>query len=161
MTVALDAMNRRVSQLPNLTLDSTPKRDSSQTALDNKANENLADDKKSYLSPDDRNKSRSKSPSPVQTSRPSSVIITATNPTPPQTLNEDSGSPTQEEPPEFEVDDEFNLPISVAVVLLLLYMMIGAAVFTIWEDWSFFEACFRILLTVKQNNVFVERREKS
>ncbi|KAH9418278.1 hypothetical protein DERP_010144 [Dermatophagoides pteronyssinus] len=40
--------------------------------------------------------------------------------------------------PDFEVDDEFNLPISVAVVLLLLYMMMGAAIFTIWEKMDIF-----------------------
>jgi hypothetical protein len=154
MTVALDAVNRRVSQLPNLTQDSAPKKSSSQTALENKANEDRVEDDKrsSFLSPDNDSKSRStshsRSPSPVKPSRPSSVIITTTNPTPPQTGVDNPLTPSQEEPPEFEVDDEFNLPISVAVVLLLLYMMIGAAVFTIWEDWSFFEAFYFVYISL-------------
>ena len=58
---------------------------------------------------------------------------------PPDTDNDDGDNETI---PDFEVDDEFNLPISVAVVLLLLYMMMGAAVFTIWEKWTFFESFY-------------------
>jgi hypothetical protein len=154
MSVALDAVNRRVSQIPNLGPTSAPKKSSSQTTLENKANEDRVEDDKrsSYLSPDKESKSRStsrsRSPSPVKPNRPSSIAITTTNPTPPQTDADNPLSPSQEEPPEFEVDDEFNLPISVAVVLLLLYMMIGAAVFTIWEDWSFFEAFYFVYISL-------------
>ncbi|KAH9424644.1 hypothetical protein DERP_013067 [Dermatophagoides pteronyssinus] len=50
--------------------------------------------------------------------------------------------------PDFEVDDEFNLPISVAVVLLLLYMMMGAAIFTIWEKWTFFESFYFVYISL-------------
>lgn len=50
--------------------------------------------------------------------------------------------------PDFEVDDEFNLPISVAVTLLLLYMMAGAAVFTIWEKWTFFESFYFVYISL-------------
>lgn len=50
--------------------------------------------------------------------------------------------------PEFEVDDEFNLPISVAVTLLLCYMMAGAAVFTIWEKWTFFESFYFVYISL-------------
>jgi hypothetical protein len=153
MAVALDAVSRRVSQLPNIAQDSTPKKSSSQTVLENKANEDRTEDDKisSHLNPDNENKirstSHSRSSSPGKPNRPSSVIITTTDPTPPTNV-ENPLSPSQEEPPEFEVDDEFNLPISVAVVLLLLYMMIGAAVFTIWEDWSFFESFYFVYISL-------------
>lgn len=50
--------------------------------------------------------------------------------------------------PDFEVDDEFDLPISVAVTLLLLYMMAGAAVFTIWEKWTFFESFYFVYISL-------------
>lgn len=49
---------------------------------------------------------------------------------------------------EFEVDDEFNLPVSVALTLLLLYMMAGAAVFRLWEDWTFFESFYFVYISL-------------
>lgn len=59
-----------------------------------------------------------------------------------------SENDTDETIPDFEVDDEFNLPISVAVILLLLYMMCGAAVFTIWEKWTFFESFYFVYISL-------------
>lgn len=62
--------------------------------------------------------------------------------------NNDNIDDDNETIPDFEVDDEFNLPISVAVVLLLLYMMMGAAVFTIWEKWTFFESFYFVYISL-------------
>lgn len=77
------------------------------------------------------------------------------NPAPPaggglQTIDESATTFTDDETlaEEFEVDDEFNLPISVAVTLLLLYMMAGAAVFTIWEKWTFFESFYFVYISL-------------
>ncbi|KAH9406255.1 hypothetical protein TYRP_013862 [Tyrophagus putrescentiae] len=79
----------------------------------------------------------------------------ASNPAPPaggglQTIDESATTFTDDETlaEEFEVDDEFNLPISVAVTLLLLYMMAGAAVFTIWEKWTFFESFYFVYISL-------------
>lgn len=47
-----------------------------------------------------------------------------------------------------DIDDEFNLPISLAFFLLLAYIFCGAAVYTIWEDWSFFEACYFVFISM-------------
>ncbi len=77
----------------------------------------------------------------------------ASNPAPAgglQTIDESTTTFTDDETlaEEFEVDDEFNLPISVAVTLLLLYMMAGAAVFTIWEKWTFFESFYFVYISL-------------
>lgn len=49
----------------------------------------------------------------------------------------------------YEIDDEFNLPISVALFMLLSYMFIGAAVYCTWEkDWSFFEAFYFVFISM-------------
>lgn len=48
-----------------------------------------------------------------------------------------------------DIDDEFNLPISLAFFLLLTYILCGAAVYTIWEeDWTFFEACYFVFISM-------------
>lgn len=53
-----------------------------------------------------------------------------------------------EEAPPYEVDDEFNLPISFALILLVAYINLGAFVFTLWEDWSFFEAVYFVFISM-------------
>ncbi|XP_054167199.1 TWiK family of potassium channels protein 18-like isoform X2 [Oppia nitens] len=112
-------------------------------------NEKDKDSDGGHLKPEDRrqSKSRSRSQSPPKQSRPVSVnesvpsVSTAA-------VGDETASTLMEDPKEYEVDDEFNLPISVAVILLLLYMMIGAAVFTIWEDWSFFESFYFVYISL-------------
>ncbi|CAG9760150.1 unnamed protein product [Ceutorhynchus assimilis] len=48
----------------------------------------------------------------------------------------------------FEVDDEFNLPISLALTMLVAYMLIGAAVFMVWESWDFFLAFYFVFMSL-------------
>lgn len=49
----------------------------------------------------------------------------------------------------YEIDDEFNLPISVAIALLLGYMLFGAALFCVMEDeWTFFEAFYFVFISI-------------
>ncbi len=58
-------------------------------------------------------------------------------------------SPTTPMPPDVDdIDDEFNLPISLAFFLLLAYIFCGAAVYTIWEEWTFFEACYFVFISM-------------
>lgn len=47
-----------------------------------------------------------------------------------------------------EIDDEFNLPISLAFFLLLAYIFCGAGVYTLWEEWTFFEACYFVFISM-------------
>lgn len=48
----------------------------------------------------------------------------------------------------FEVDDEFNLPVSVATFILVSYIFVGAFVYTLWEDWSYFEAFYFVFVSM-------------
>ncbi|XP_013791825.1 TWiK family of potassium channels protein 18-like, partial [Limulus polyphemus] len=57
-----------------------------------------------------------------------------------------AGSPGKDEA--FEIDDEFKLPISLGLILLVIYIMIGACIFTLWEDWSFFEAFYFVFISM-------------
>lgn len=51
-------------------------------------------------------------------------------------------------PSVFEIDDEFNLPISVAIVILLLYIIIGAVAYNLWETWDFFESFYFVFISM-------------
>jgi len=42
----------------------------------------------------------------------------------------------------YEVDDKFDLPPIVALSIAFLYMLLGAFIYTRWEDWSYFEAFY-------------------
>lgn len=47
-----------------------------------------------------------------------------------------------------DIDDEFNLPVSLAILLLLSYMMLGALIFTLWEEWTFFESFYFVFISM-------------
>ncbi|KFB37474.1 hypothetical protein ZHAS_00004712 [Anopheles sinensis] len=57
-------------------------------------------------------------------------------------------TPTTPIPETFEIDDEFNLPISVAIVILVGYMLFGATIYCTWENWSFFEAFYFVFISI-------------
>lgn len=57
-------------------------------------------------------------------------------------------SPVTPVPTEIDIDDEFNLPISLAFIILLAYIFCGAAVYSIWEEWSFFESCYFVFISM-------------
>ncbi|CAL1673521.1 unnamed protein product [Lasius platythorax] len=48
----------------------------------------------------------------------------------------------------FAIDDEFNLPISVAIVILLAYIFIGATLYYMWEEWGFFESFYFVFISM-------------
>lgn len=58
--------------------------------------------------------------------------------------------PTCDSPtlPDMEIDDEFNLPISLALSILIIYMLIGAAVYNLWEEWGFFNAFYFVFISM-------------
>ncbi|XP_077275988.1 uncharacterized protein LOC143904884 [Temnothorax americanus] len=70
----------------------------------------------------------------------------------PQTvLNVDANAPDTPGTPAlsaFAVDDEFNLPISVAIVILLAYIFIGATLYSMWEAWNFFESFYFVFISM-------------
>lgn len=59
-----------------------------------------------------------------------------------------SDTPTTPMPPEIEVDDEFNLPITLALFILIAYILCGAFVYSLWEEWSFFESCYFVFVSM-------------
>ncbi|KAG8228260.1 hypothetical protein J437_LFUL006227 [Ladona fulva] len=58
----------------------------------------------------------------------------------------------------YAVDDEFNLPISVAIIILLGYIFVGATIYfrfsssfaldVCWEEWSFFESFYFVFISM-------------
>ncbi|XP_014484944.1 PREDICTED: trichohyalin [Dinoponera quadriceps] len=70
----------------------------------------------------------------------------------PQTvLNLDANAPDSPGTPAlsaFAVDDEFNLPISVAIFILLGYIFVGATLYYMWEDWGFFESFYFVFISM-------------
>jgi len=49
---------------------------------------------------------------------------------------------------EVEEDDEFNLPVSLALFILFLYMFSGAWVFTVTDNWSFVDAIYFVFISI-------------
>ncbi|RZF47199.1 hypothetical protein LSTR_LSTR004908 [Laodelphax striatellus] len=71
-------------------------------------------------------------------------------PLPPRTPYPHSGTDPPGTPAlsTFAVDDEFNLPISVAIFILVVYIFCGATVFYIWEKWGFFESFYFVFISM-------------
>lgn len=59
-------------------------------------------------------------------------------------------SPLTPVPETYEIDDEFNLPISVAITMLLSYMMFGAVIYQLMMrgEWSFFESLYFVFISI-------------
>ncbi|KAK4876191.1 hypothetical protein RN001_012613 [Aquatica leii] len=70
----------------------------------------------------------------------------AENPKSPDTIT--STTPTTPALSNFEIDDEFNLPISVAIFILVLYIFSGAVMYCIWEQWNFFAAFYFVFISL-------------
>lgn len=51
-------------------------------------------------------------------------------------------------PSVYEIDDEFNLPISLAIFILIVYIIIGACVYKAWEQWTFFESFYFVFISM-------------
>lgn len=72
----------------------------------------------------------------------------ATTPTSHLTAPSVAESPTTPAPTDIDINDEFNLPISLAFIILLAYIFCGAAVYSLWEEWSFFESCYFVFISM-------------
>ncbi|KAL3270366.1 hypothetical protein HHI36_009412 [Cryptolaemus montrouzieri] len=63
-------------------------------------------------------------------------------------------SPIGEETPttpalsNFEIDDQFNLPISVAILILLMYIFFGAFFYGFMEGWNFFKSFYFVFISM-------------
>lgn len=48
-----------------------------------------------------------------------------------------------------QIDDEFNLPISLALFILIAYILCGATVYSIFEEkWTFFQSCYFVFVSM-------------
>ncbi|EDW00972.1 uncharacterized protein LOC6559471 isoform X1 [Drosophila grimshawi] len=58
-------------------------------------------------------------------------------------------TPTSPYPETFEVDDEFNLPVSVASMLLIAYIVLGSVGYTFIEtSWSYLDAFYFVFISM-------------
>jgi hypothetical protein len=48
----------------------------------------------------------------------------------------------------YTIDDEFDLPVSVAFVVLVVYIVIGAIVFCFEEGWGFSESFYFVFISM-------------
>jgi hypothetical protein len=71
--------------------------------------------------------------------RPSAIVDPENPEIPPTSTMETPITPAISN---FEIDDEFNLPISVAIIILIGYIFLGAVIYCVWEGWAFFDSFY-------------------
>lgn len=69
-------------------------------------------------------------------------------------------TPLPENLQSYEVDDEFNLPISLAIVMLVTYMLFGASIYCMWEEWTFFQAFYFVFVSISTIGEWFENVSK-
>lgn len=47
-----------------------------------------------------------------------------------------------------DIDDQFNLPIGIALVILVVYTFCGALIFKEWEEWDYLEAFYFVFISI-------------
>ena len=57
-------------------------------------------------------------------------------------------TPTTPIPESYEINDDFNLPVSVAFCILIAYLIFGASIFYVWEEWSFFDSFYFVFISI-------------
>lgn len=62
--------------------------------------------------------------------------------------NLDFLNPDEKNHKHVEVKDDFNLPVSLAILLVLIYMIVGGLLFSLWEKWTFFEAFYFVFISM-------------
>lgn len=69
---------------------------------------------------------------------------------PDQQLDEDDEAMLADDDEQLDDEDEddFDIPVSFALTLLIGYMMLGAVAFTIWEEWRFFESLYFVFISM-------------
>ncbi|XP_015924652.1 TWiK family of potassium channels protein 7 [Parasteatoda tepidariorum] len=80
--------------------------------------------------------------------------------------NLDFLNPDEKNHKHVEVKDDFYIPVSLAISLVIVYMIVGAFLFSQWEKWTFFEAFYFVFISMttigfgdyvpKQNDHLIE-----
>ncbi|KAL1491845.1 hypothetical protein ABEB36_012380 [Hypothenemus hampei] len=78
--------------------------------------------------------------------RPS--LFDPNTPLPPEDQQQQVETPTTPAISNYEIDDEFNLPISVALFMLVAYIFCGAVMYMVVEKWNFFEAFYFVFISM-------------
>ncbi|XP_021362018.1 potassium channel subfamily K member 4-like [Mizuhopecten yessoensis] len=47
-----------------------------------------------------------------------------------------------------EIDEEFNLPPSLALAIMVIYLLIGCMMYPAWEDWSFLDSFYFVFISM-------------
>ncbi|XP_044755583.1 potassium channel subfamily K member 1 isoform X3 [Coccinella septempunctata] len=81
----------------------------------------------------------------IATFRRPSAVWDPEDPTAVETPQE---TPTTPAISNFEIDDEFNLPISVAIFILLMYIFFGAFFYGYMEGWNFFQSFYFVFISM-------------
>ncbi|KAJ8947383.1 hypothetical protein NQ318_017746 [Aromia moschata] len=70
------------------------------------------------------------------------------SPVAPIASSEEMQTPTTPALSNFEINDEFNLPISLALFILVSYILVGAVVYWWWEKWEFFDSFYFVFISM-------------
>lgn len=60
--------------------------------------------------------------------------------------NANSEDTVTQEVSTFEIDDEFNLPIPVALFILCIYIFLGAILYSYFEEWDVFDSFYYVFI---------------
>lgn len=57
-------------------------------------------------------------------------------------------TPTTPAPSNYEIDEEFNLPVTLAIFILVLYIFLGAVFYMMTESWDFMTAFYFVFISM-------------
>ncbi|CAG2183183.1 unnamed protein product, partial [Oppiella nova] len=156
MDSAVGAINRGIAYIPYIPKSTDESNDSNNTKTKThlktnpNTNTNSNTNPKTIPKTEDKNKPGiAKSPAFWYRNSASrgAPFILRTDPTPPQTA---TSSPPETPLPDdvLEIDDEFNLPITLAISILFIYLLIGAVIFWSSEKWSLLHAFYFVFISM-------------
>ncbi|RWS26465.1 TWiK family of potassium channels protein 18-like protein [Leptotrombidium deliense] len=145
MTVAWDSVNKRFT-----TVD-VPKEDNNNANNVDVENNRYSTGYKSpmFLAPP-TNTHQMGPKTPVVVTGPKSPIV-VTSPTPPMTAYVETrpGTPNDTIPAaSYDDEDEFNLPVSLALLMLLIYMLLGSLIFMKTDKWSILDSFYFVFISM-------------
>ena len=76
------------------------------------------------------------------------VRIPAQSSTPPMTAYVESRPTTPTEMSQIEVDDEFDFSVSLALIILIIYMLLGSFIFHYTDNWGLFHSFYFVYISM-------------
>lgn len=62
--------------------------------------------------------------------------------------NLDFMNPDEKNHKHVEVEEDFTLPVTLAIAMVVVYMIAGGFIFSHWEDWTFFESFYFVFISM-------------